>query len=368
MEENQILSNEQLQSKVISFLRFPLIVGVILIHTQINEIDGVYGDMGAPYLFNGAYPLYESILYLFAQILARIAVPLFFLFSGFLFFYRTEEFTKKVYFTKIKKRIRTLFIPYLFWNIFFILVYNVSGILFSGAVKHFIGEGFSIQDWLMLFWDYDASGYPISYQFWFIRDLMVVVLFTPIIYWLTKKLNYYFPLLLGVLWFMRWWFNVSGFSIDAFFFFALGAYFSIKKKNFVELLKPYMVLWGISYVVFVAITFCFRDYDWIAYTKRASIVLGIAFVIALSALCIKTNKWKLNEFLSESSFFIYAYHVIALPIIIRVLWLFIPVESDLYVTILYFVWAALAIVIGLVAYYILKRWFPTMTAFITGGR
>ncbi len=30
---NEIMDNEQLQSKVIKFLRFPLIVGVVLIHT-----------------------------------------------------------------------------------------------------------------------------------------------------------------------------------------------------------------------------------------------------------------------------------------------------------------------------------------------
>ena len=44
MVKTKIVDSEQLQSKVISFLRFPLIVGVVLIHTQIGTINGIMGD------------------------------------------------------------------------------------------------------------------------------------------------------------------------------------------------------------------------------------------------------------------------------------------------------------------------------------
>ena len=59
MEKNQILCSEQLQSKVISFLRFPLIIGVVLIHTQIGTINGVEGNLKVPLSFGGAFPIYE---------------------------------------------------------------------------------------------------------------------------------------------------------------------------------------------------------------------------------------------------------------------------------------------------------------------
>lgn len=368
MNEVQSLSSEQLQSKVISFLRFPLIVGVVLIHTQISEINGIKGDMSAPHPFGGIYPLYESVLYLFAQILARVAVPLFFFFSGFLFFYKLEGFTKGIYWNKIKKRVRTLFVPYIFWNIMFVLFYNVSGKLFSGATKSFIGEGFSMGDWVMIFWNYNDAGMPVSYQFWFIRDLIVVVLFSPVIYWLTKRLGCFFSLFLGILWLLGWWFDIVGFSISAFFFFTLGAYFSIVKKNFVELVKAYVLPLGVLYTIFVAITFCTREFEWVGYAKQISIILGVAFVIALSAVYISKGEWKVNKFLSESSFFIYAYHIIALPIIIRVLRLIIPFNSDLLVAFLYFLWAGIAVAVGLIIYWGLKRWLPRITAIITGGR
>ncbi len=367
MKKVQIIDSEQLQSKVISFLRFPLIVGVVLIHTQIGTINGIEGNLRAPHPFDGVFPFYESTLYLCAQILARIAVPLFFMFSGFLFFYKTNKFTAKTYIGKLKKRVRTLLIPYLFWNILFVVFYNVSGRLFPGATESFIGEGYSIKDWLMTLWN-SNGGMPISYQFWFIRDLMVVIMFTPIIYWLTKKFDCLLALLLGFLWLMGWWFNVTGFKIDAFFFFTLGAYFSITKKSFVELVKSRVGLLGILYLVFVAITFYTKSYDWVIYVKRVSILLGVAFTIALSAVYIEKGKWKVNTFLTESSFFIYAYHIIALPIIRRLLLSVIPCTTDVRATILYFLWATIVIGVGLVLYYILKKWLPRTTAFVTGGR
>lgn len=50
MNNKTEVNREQLQLKVIEFLRFPLIVGVVLIHTQVTKINGVVGDIAAPTL------------------------------------------------------------------------------------------------------------------------------------------------------------------------------------------------------------------------------------------------------------------------------------------------------------------------------
>lgn len=42
-----------------------------------------------------------------------VAVPVFFIISGYFFFYNVKEFNSFVYVTKLKKRGRTLLIPYL---------------------------------------------------------------------------------------------------------------------------------------------------------------------------------------------------------------------------------------------------------------
>lgn len=76
------MTNEALQSKNIDFLKFPLIVGIVFIHmySPVVTINGV--DLGT----NSDLPLYFTLTNLFSEILARIAVPLFFFMSGFLFF------------------------------------------------------------------------------------------------------------------------------------------------------------------------------------------------------------------------------------------------------------------------------------------
>ena len=150
MVKTKIVDSEQLQSKVISFLRFPLIVGVVLIHTQIGTINGIMGDYNKPLMFDGNFPLYESIFYLCSQILARVAVPLFFMFSGFCFFNNHNDFTIETYVKKLKKRGRTLLVPYILWNILFVVFYNVAGNLFPGATESFIGNGYTVKDWIII--------------------------------------------------------------------------------------------------------------------------------------------------------------------------------------------------------------------------
>ena len=197
---------------------------------------------------------------------------------------------------------------------------------------------------------------------------MIVVLLTPFIYWLTKWCKHILPITLCILWLIGCWFNTIVLSLDAVFFFTLGAYFSITKKNFLNLVKSRAMLLGILYLISVVIIFYTKSFDSVAYVKRISILLGGTFAIALSAICIESDKWKINTFLTKSSFFIYAYHVIALPIIRRVLFFIIPCTTGVRATILYFLWAIITIVVGLILFCSLNKLMPKTTAFITGGR
>lgn len=367
MESKSPFTTNQLQSQVISFLRFPLIVCVILIHTQISSINGVEGNMTNAHPFSGVYPFYEFVVYLIAQVFTRVAVPLFFFFSGFLFFYKSNDFSVQLFFRKLKKRVRTLLVPYLFWNIAFILFYNLSKILFKGNSDDFIGTGYNLWDWMITLWDYNNMGCPISYQFWFIRDLMVVTIFAPLIHWLIKKIDYKILLVLGCLYFCGRWFKTPGFSIEAFFFYSLGAYFSITQRSFIDIVKPHTALLGCLFIGMTILIMLTRSYEYVIYFKRLVIVIGMAFTIALSATFIEIEKWKTNHFLSQSSFFIYAYHIIALPVIFKML-SSIPITSDIIAIIVYFLWAMIAIFLGLVLYFVMTKWMPQTTKLITGGR
>lgn len=92
------LDSNRLQSQVISCLRFPLIVAVVLIHSKPGDL--VFNGTPA---FDQEFPIYESVRYFLSDIVCRIAVPAFFFISGFLFFFKADNFTISVYWSKIRK-------------------------------------------------------------------------------------------------------------------------------------------------------------------------------------------------------------------------------------------------------------------------
>ena len=353
------MKKEKLQSQVISFLRFPLCVAVVLIHIRCDTKECF------------VHPIYDSVNYLFAQILTRVAVPLFFMFSGFLFFNRSDEFTLLTYREKLMKRIRTLLIPYIFWNCTLILYYLLGRLLGLGSQ---FGIGFDMVDWFRLFWNgyippqktgYGVASFPVLEQFWYIRDLMVTILLSPIIFLMIKKCGLYFIIGLAILWITNSWPLITGLSIMALFFFSLGAYCSIFKKNFVELLSPHTLFLGIAWLLILIPIFLQRSYCWTP-LRCVGVLLGMAFTISLAARILSKGKCKTNKFLSESSFFIFAFHMTAFIVIEDIA--NFSYRTDMMCTILYFVKSLAIVILGLTIYYFLRRWLPRFTAIITGGR
>ena len=71
--------------------------------------------------------------------LSRVAIPIFFVISGFFLF---KKFSYKSYFKILKKRFFTLFIPYLFWSALVVLIfYTLQSFAFS---KFFFTRIFSM--------------------------------------------------------------------------------------------------------------------------------------------------------------------------------------------------------------------------------
>lgn len=58
-----MMTNEELQSKTISFLRFPLIVGVVLIHSKLDMVV----INGVNLMDGGHFPIYMVTSYLFSD-------------------------------------------------------------------------------------------------------------------------------------------------------------------------------------------------------------------------------------------------------------------------------------------------------------
>ena len=251
-EEN--IDNKKYLLETIGVLRFPLMVFVCLIHIYIpNQEERLLVD------------IFDSCV---VDSFVHIAVPLFFFISGFLFFYGIEEFGRVEYWNKLTKRVRRLLVPYLFWGIFAIVV---------RYMQYSLGEddiAYLFDGWLK--WIYYIVWQPINYQLWFVRDLFIVVLLSPIIYFFIKKLNFLFVLILGAGWLfwhknifalfdLKYYilsgnvFDVLGFDFVSLFFFSFGAWFALYKRDFSLVFKRLLFLELVLYVVSIICKFVVGD-------------------------------------------------------------------------------------------------------------
>ena len=191
-------NNNARVSETISIIRFPLIVLIVLIHCQFSNIQ-VGEDT---FVFSlDKYPLYSNVSYFFSKYICAIGVPLFGLLSGFLYFYKVDEFSIGLFRNKTKRRIKSLVIPYFAWNIMVFLFYLAGQSLMpSMGGDRLLITDYTWLDYLNVFWGID-DGCPMCFQFWFIRDLIIVSLICPLIYYIARLGGGILIYALLVLWF-----------------------------------------------------------------------------------------------------------------------------------------------------------------------
>ena len=167
-------------SEKLRLISFICIVLVLYIHSGFHYPDaGEVGMMLNSYL--------QKII---SDMIGGLAVPMFFAISGFLFFRGTEESIKTVY-QKLHRRVRTLFIPFILAAMFLpsvFLILKLSGLLDFLFTKSF---QYLSEPWWMLLcrvfvFNLPDDG-PFTTQLWFLRDLIVVMCFTPLLWRLKRK-------------------------------------------------------------------------------------------------------------------------------------------------------------------------------------
>ena len=108
-----------IDSQVIHTLRFPLVCLVVVIHSFSFMEGWEVSQMDLSHLTGADF--YSLFCISLSMTLAHIAVPTFFVISGYLFFMDLRQWDWQVYGAKLNKRIFTLFIPYLVWNTLYVL-------------------------------------------------------------------------------------------------------------------------------------------------------------------------------------------------------------------------------------------------------
>lgn len=191
----------------VDLLRVLLTVGIVCRHATMTDLA----------VSMGAFDSFTQVMVW----LTEICVPLFYVLSGYLYFRNAPLNPQPRWFLeKYRSRFFSLVIPYLIANIIAWGCYYFAIKEVPSMVSGFFGDNW--KDPVFVFW----TG-PINMSLWFIRELILVVLLSPVVYLLVRYLRIWGVLALGVL----WAFKIGPAPL---FFFSIGACEGIRKIAPVE--------------------------------------------------------------------------------------------------------------------------------------
>lgn len=211
-------------------MKLLLILGVVLIHSNM-ALDFPVEDRHS----GGWLNVIDDI----STVVCSVCVPCFFIISGMLFFRNVESFTLAIYKDKLRRRFHTLFIPYMVWCVICCgLLYIKYRFLGSSGVGIFLDDGGV--DWgkfVKGFWAIaEHADCPYAYAFWFIRNLMVFSVLSPVVYLIARK----------------WWsmalFFVACLVVKHSYWsiwFVIGAYMGLHSVSLIMNKRVYCILGGI---------------------------------------------------------------------------------------------------------------------------
>lgn len=342
----------------IRIIKWLMIVMVVYIHSSKNVIP--YNGIVDQSIGRTSLMCFK---YCISQSLSRVAVPMLFLISSILLY--LKDFTWS---SNIRKKIKSVLIPYIIWNTFWI------GFSFAAQSIDFLASyyprdsyyirGYDILDWIEAY-TYLNGNYPYLYTLWFLRDLFILNFFAIII----KKLVDRFPLTILIALATLW---ISNFSIpyldnQAIVFFVLG-YYVVKFKIIMQiekLDKLNLRIHTFTYIVFILLDYFF-SYN-LFFIHQINVVFGIFYFIRLSGCLLHSKTGVTMAYLSKYSIIIYVLHEMSLSMLNSFFNIFIP--QTLIVEFLLFILLPIIIIsLCLLFGRIVENVLPLPYAFVTGGR
>ncbi len=343
-------------------VNFPLIIGVVYIHAYSASIELGGISLGPEHLDS----LTDFVRTLISQGIARLAVPLFFLMSGYFFFL---DFTWAKLFSKLVGRAKTLLFPYLFWTSL-VVVIRLLGQSISPVKAYFTGDGALLAD--LSFYDLANAvlGFtraPEAYHFWFIRDLMLLMLLSPLIFMLLRFVAIPFLGVLFVVWITANWPLYTP-DVVGVLFFSLGGHLAMKGKSlfFFDRYGKWSVL---VYIPVLLADVIWYDASFNLCLHRCGIVVGLVAILFASKPLMAMENWKnILLQLSGASFFVYATHEPLLGIVRTLAFQFLPLDWPYTLLLIYLLVPLVVVALLAGIHRALGNWIPGTLRAVTGGR
>jgi hypothetical protein len=302
----------------------------------------------------------------FTNSIARIAVPFFGFTAGFFYFLKFRRLSD--YWLQLSKRGWSLIVPYIIAVsvIFFYVLalelykYQVSSTTLSQFAFHFL--------------------HPESVQFWFLRDLIVIIVFLcPLLHISISRFPNSILISLLFVWFIELqffpilagWYLVN---VEVLFFFSVGCFFGKNPNSLERLLK-----WIESHGALILALFLTLSVSRVIWAPNFAVWYGVhgggiaplclyklTILTGLPALYVASVPLRHNRaliWLSPFSFFIFLYHIKPVSTFsINIASVFLPDPFLFYLTF------PLAVGISILFGWTLKKMLPCLYGYVTGGR
>ncbi|MBR1454897.1 MAG: acyltransferase family protein [Lachnospiraceae bacterium] len=326
----------------ITYIYFILSILVILIHSVNNE---------------SRFERFFSI-----NCIVQFATVLFFIISGFLFFRNLNNIYDVR--RKLEKRVWTLLIPYLLWN----LIYYVVHLIMKP------GEGIDI------FTIYDAAvNYKHNPAFWFVYQLILLNILSLLFIYILKDIKYIvaFYVVMAILIISAT--DIPYINEDAIIYYFSGAVFSkLYNKNKVSFIskKNFFIMLLITSGLFVINRFLYR------YIQYGLYYYHFIFSVILVRLSASFSIFYMIDFIfnyrktyafMENTFFLYSIHYMIVRFMVKCIQFLtikiIPNSFSYPIEILFFVMSPLVCIV--VSFYLsrfMKKRFLKVYNILTGKR
>lgn len=345
-----------------TIVSFFLSVLVVFVHVHSFDSYEYAGTLGEGLQFFGHW---------LTSGLTGVAIRLFFIISGVLFY---RNYTYKITLTKYKSRAKSLVVPYLFWSVLYMVL--MMG-LFVTPIKNFmvIKDPFSVRSVILgIFCNY-------YYQsFWFIFNLIVFTILSPVIYTLLKNKYVGVIVLIGIT--VLYGFgiiipetvSINGFEYNIFWradsiiMYMVGAYIGIHFFDFFAKKKSKPVAL-IALLCFVACSVINANNEKVGIDRISVWYILLMLVFCWSAW-IMFDLFKFDKKpkeICEYSFMMFALNFYLGVYIAKVLYIVLP-KAQIFCLVNLCLTVILDIGFILVFSHLLKKFLPKLYSVITGGR
>ena len=334
-------------SRTINFARISLIVGLVFLHYEWFPNARISPFRGLDPTQNQVATFVQSfVLFFFFSV-----VPLLSMISGWLFFSFHGDAAAALR-SRMRRRFVSLYLPLVFWNALFLAILLL---LFQFNPGHQLLADMNIDLGSAGPLDYvnavfAVTEHPIGFQFWFVRDLFVTALVSPLLWLLLTRAPLLGAMFLGGAWLIGhdlWIF----FRADVVFFFYLGAWIRLRGVP-VEIGARATMVFLAAYVAMCA-----------ARTLAPYVVDGDPFILQVATRGMRLVGvlacWGLFQRIASTpigglvarfgglAFFLHAAHYPLIAEVKLILWGLLPAETQAWMLVHYVVSVLITVALGI---------------------